>query len=309
MSSSRRTGFTLIELLVVIAIIAILIALLVPAVQKVREAAARTQCQNNLKQWGIAMHGYHDMMKVFPLGAINNPRHSWVVLMWPYIEQNSLAQQYNYTLHFYQAPNTVTSTTNGVCAQPIPMYYCPSDRPGSFWMGDIYWRCRLNYAVSWGPYTHPWTTAPTSKAMFGWINDNPATPTRVTMLSITDGTSNTLMISEVVVSAMDDTNAGGFFDTRGDVINDDAGYMDFCFMSINPPNSPVADVLNDCLTGPTQPPCTTGANKQIASRSRHTDGVNSLFGDGGVRFMNNNIPTPVWQALGTMDGNEANVEY
>src|SRR5262245_55372321 len=88
----QARGFTLIELLVVIAIIAILIALLVPAVQKVRESAARTQCANNVKQWAIAMHAHHDAKNQFPIGARNNPRQTWVMHLWPYIEKGDLAR-------------------------------------------------------------------------------------------------------------------------------------------------------------------------------------------------------------------------
>src|ERR1700748_2155678 len=93
----RWRGFTLIELLVVIAIIAILIGLLVPAVQQVREAANRTQCQNNLHQWGIAMHNYHDSFKTLPPGSTNNPRHTYVIHLWPYFEENTLARGYDAT--------------------------------------------------------------------------------------------------------------------------------------------------------------------------------------------------------------------
>src|SRR5262245_23719278 len=85
--NSRRRGFTLIELLVVIAIIAILIGLLVPAVQKVREASARTQCTNNIKQFAIAMHAYHDVNKKLTLGSCGTPRQTWVMYLWPFIDQ------------------------------------------------------------------------------------------------------------------------------------------------------------------------------------------------------------------------------
>src|SRR4051794_36652575 len=94
MSRPARRGFTLIELLVVIAIIAILIALLVPAIQKVREAASRTSCENNLKQWGIAMQNHHDAWKALPIPATNSPRHTWVVHLWPYIERGDLLAAY-----------------------------------------------------------------------------------------------------------------------------------------------------------------------------------------------------------------------
>jgi len=301
---SRRTGFTLIELLVVIAIIAILIALLVPAVQKVREAAARSECQNNLKQWGLAMHSFHDNLKFFPIGATSTPRLTWPPQLWPFIEQANLAMKYDFTMGFFQPPNTVQNTVNGLCAQTIPLYYCPSDRPGAYWKGDSFYRVRGNYAVCWGPNTYPASLPFTGDAMFSWVGGNAANPRKTTMTQISDGTSNTLMMSEVIMALVDDVP----FDTRGDIMNDDANYMDFCFMAVNQPNQGT-DVLQDCVMGATLPPCVMGANKAIGSRSRHQDGVNSLFADGGVRFVNNGVPLLVWQALSTMDGGEVDNQY
>src|SRR5437016_425251 len=120
-------GLTLIELLVVVAIIAILIALLVPAVQKVRESAARLQCQNHLKQWGLAMHGFHDAQKRLPYGSQNNPRQTWVMFLWPYIEQTALDAQNDFTKPFHDPPGTIWNTMDGLCGKPVTLYNCPVD--------------------------------------------------------------------------------------------------------------------------------------------------------------------------------------
>ncbi len=292
-------GFTLIELLVVIAIIAILIGLLLPAVQKVREAASRLKCSNNLKQWGIAMHAYHDSTSAFPIGATSNPRHTWVVYLWPYVEQSAIAGQYGNTeaQQFWQPPATVNSSTVSPVAAQTPVYFCPSDRVGAYWKGDVYWRTRANYVVNWGNVLKTGTSAG-DKAPFGWTNGNTTTPWRTKITDISDGTSNTLLMSESLICKSDLD-----FDGRGDVLNDDSQFSNFEFMTINTPNSSTPD--NNVCVAANDPlmPC-TGGTAQQAARSRHTGGVNVVLGDASVRFFRNGTPQMNWQAAGTMNGGE-----
>src|SRR5438132_11190541 len=188
-SSSVRRAFTLIELLVVIAIIAILIGLLLPAVQKVREAAARVQCQNNLKQMGLACHAYHDSRKSFPPGYLATaaypdtaPGWGWAAFILPYIEQAPLYNQIDFTQPVQSSAAIQTI---------IPLYLCPSDPVPSTpfpitdaTLGTICRAAPSSYAATVGDDSSD-ADGPTGNGIF-YRNST----TR--LVDITDGTSSTV---------------------------------------------------------------------------------------------------------------------
>ncbi len=199
---ARRLGFTLIELLVVIAIIAILIALLVPAVQKVREAAARAQCQNNLKQLGLACHNFHDVRKKLPYtrsGGGQN-RHTWATLLLPFIEQDPVHTAYQTPIpglsqtDGYNNHNTTNPVISAAREAQIGIFVCPSRRtpPLSCNLNDVgvVKGMGSDYVVCSGD-----STAVPSTGMFRLLNVDHMT-SGIRFAAVTDGTSNTLMIGE-----------------------------------------------------------------------------------------------------------------
>jgi prepilin-type N-terminal cleavage/methylation domain-containing protein/prepilin-type processing-associated H-X9-DG protein len=328
MRASRR-GFTLIELLVVIAIIAILIGLLLPAVQKVREAAARAQCTNNLKQIGIAMHTYHDVNRRLPpgVGPYGCCWGTWMVYILPYIEQGNMYVQYK-NLGGNDKTGTgfrYASSTNAtfISDQRVSTFTCPSDIPSM--VGSI---TQHNYAVNAGNtsffqttlngvpfggapfpyYQAAWLTNPAVQSQFGQtfpdgdaFGVGPPTGGQQRLTDISDGTSTTLMASEVI-------QGRGGNDYRGFTWWGGAA----AFTGWNTPNSGT-DVMEGagCNVAATYGlPCVTSSTNALprmaVARSQHNGrgGVNAVYCDGHVAWVNNSVPFAVWQALTTSHGKE-----
>ena len=308
---ARRSAFTLVELLVVIAIIGVLVALLLPAVQAAREAGRRMNCQNHIRQWALAMQNMHDVRKALPEATRANPRRTWVVYTWPYVEGQSMAARFDQKVPFHEPPNTYQNTFDGANSLTSPIYYCPSDRPGAMWQGDSYWRARGNYSLNWGNFKVPHEESlaqmeasgkPVALAPFGWADLITKEQHRTTSFAeFTDGTSNTMILSEIVFP-----NADTDFDIRGDWLNDDRPCT--MYMTINTPNASNADVSPFVPNplDPDDPPYTNvgSANSHKAARSRHTGGVNVAFADGSVRMVQDDVVLAVWQAMGSMNGEE-----
>jgi len=333
MHRKPRRGFTLIELLVVIAIIAVLIALLLPAVQAAREAARRIQCVNNMKQLGLAIHNYHDVSGALPPGRIwsnsgfptifaGQQNTTWFCLMLPMFEQGTLANAYNFSLGA-EGPSSPGVPFFGVIANStvgatkLGVFQCPSDRQMTFIINPAYAAApystfvftKGNYVVSWGNTS--WGQNFRGALSASYLQSAFGHNMSIKLASITDGTSNTVFMGEVLQGAQYDVRGmmwssvpgGASFMTRFTP----NGYQDF-FNQVNG-----GDWLNNkptyfCTPEPVlQLPCfpSAGDNDAFAgARSRHPGGINVTMGDGSVRFIKNSINFPVWIGLNTINTGE-----
>jgi prepilin-type N-terminal cleavage/methylation domain-containing protein len=310
----RGRGFTLIELLVVIAIIAILIGLLLPAVQKVREAAARMSCSNNLKQLGIACHAYHDANGMLPPAYYvgpgigwtdeNNIGPNWAILILPYIEQDNLYRLFSTSITNYANwANGVAGGFNdqgwrGIRGNTIKTFRCPSDpfsggAPGSRAGGN--W-ARGNYAANMGP-GDAWASRQGGPGnnYNGWgfsggvltLNGSPRLNT------LQDGSSNVLMLSEVRAGPAD-------YDMRGTWAFGMPGASTFANHGIGDSYGPndrgcCSDDLAGCWDRPDiAMGCWSGGYGQGTARSAHTGVVVASMGDGSVRLFKSGTSQQLW---------------
>jgi prepilin-type N-terminal cleavage/methylation domain-containing protein/prepilin-type processing-associated H-X9-DG protein len=308
----RRGAFTLVELLVVVAIIAILIGLLLPAVQKVRDAAKRMSCSNNLKQIALGLHNHHDAYGYFPPATYNwidstfitpypgnfQDRRCWFHDVLPFVEQDNLFRDFDtFMASYFSALGYPKLDTI------VPTFSCPSDpvspKTHTFWgglTGQPTQGFSGNYVVCAGDDYFNDTGYQKSASLNGVFYAQ--SKTRLT--EITDGTSNTAFVSELIL--VEDTDS---HDIRGRYYN--PAHSGVAFSTRLPPNTRVPDVFDWCSNNPPpEAPCTwSGQYIFVLARSWHLGGVNLAMADGSVRFVPNGINPVVYKALGSRDGGEA----
>lgn len=340
-----RSAFTLIELLVVIAIIAVLVALLLPAVQQAREAARRSQCKNNLKQYGLGLANYHDAYGIFPIGGQNwgNPQIGWQMRILPQMDQGPVFNQIVAAGGFNNDAGRVSLPKMGnLCAWGFraPYQSCPSDartNPAPAWVGwgtapngNYNGSTDGNYCGSLGCQRTP-SADGNCNTWLGFANPNMSDhgntldPTQLSGMfgrlgpkigiqQVTDGTSNTIFVGEMLPSCND--HSATYIDNAG---NHSWGGGQWGYNGANNAHASTLVPINNFTTcgwatgaQVQNPACTPGSNWNYSwgFRSLHAGGAHFLFVDGSVRFLSQNINYNSYQALGgRADGIAVNGDF
>lgn len=291
----QHSGFTLVELLVVIAIIGILIGMLLPAVQSVREAARRVNCQNNMRQLGLSLHNYESAFLKYPAGSVHDPWTPFMIHLFPHLEQGNRYELYDFDEDFSKQDPAVQQFLFGYHS----IFHCTSDetqyrQSGSdINSGLTIPRAKANYGINWGPktigeddFTRPFGKDYVTK-----------------QAEIRDGMSNTLCMMEMLQAPS--PPGTDEIDRRGDIFEIHAG--GYKIHTLIGPNSSEPDRGPKMVNRPEMDlPAehSSGYNAHMGSRSRHPGGINACMFDGSVQFFSDDIELDLWQSLSTKSGGE-----
>lgn len=343
-TNQKRHGFTLVELLVVIAIIGVLVGLLLPAVQAAREAARRMQCQNNLKQLGLAAHNHESALRTLPPGFRGNPVNgapyyfdTWGPLAYltPFMEQSNVYNSIDLSLTMFQLVPPFGIQAPDAVRTRVPTFMCPSDTMESV--------CSDAYAIpgEFAPNNYAFCMGTgTTRGVTGWLGSPYEADgiafgkSKIRITDIKDGSSNTVMASERLLGAGEERTelpdrAG--LNPQTMYVNPNAEVNDAnCSASLRinfsqrrmytwVAGDPRCTIYNhyyapndrrnpDCVANfvgtPSDPLARSTAHSFSTARSQHTSGVNVLNGDGSVRVVSDSIDLVIWRALATRNGGE-----